>query len=56
MTVGANLWGEQGEQHLRHWQMVERKSKGIHQGTCSEMELTHPNALHNGLLDSERRH
>ena len=27
MTVGANLWGEQGEQHLRHWQMVERKQR-----------------------------
>ena len=52
--MGSDLWGKQGEHHMRHWHMVERGSqKGIHQGACSEMELTHPNALHKGFLDSE---
>ena len=32
---------------------LDGSQKGIHQGACSEMELTHPNALHKGLLDSE---
>ena len=30
---GLNCGGEQGEHHLRHWHMVERKSKGHPSGS-----------------------
>ena len=53
---GVNCGGRSGNNIWDTGTWWRGNQKGIRQGTCSEIELTHPYALHKGVLCSEWHH